>query len=158
MRSTSNVGTILQTADDAFAMTLGFVDGGWASLTVTSVAGQGAGVRIEVYGRDGTLVTPHPNVDSPNPPPHAKLLGAKAGDGGLADLPIPERLDPYDDEGHDGFMPMRQLAKEFVRGIAEGVSRAPTFYDGYRCQQVLHAVRESSESGQVIEIPPEVHT
>ncbi|MDA1035607.1 MAG: Gfo/Idh/MocA family oxidoreductase [Chloroflexi bacterium] len=156
-RTTDAGARVQTTADDAFAMTLGFVDGGWASLTATSAASHGSGVRVEVYGRDGTLVTPQPNVGSPNPPPHAKLLGAKAGDDGLADLPIPERLDPYNDEGHDGLMPTRLLAREFVRGIEQGVSPAPTFYDGYRCQQVLHAVRESSDSGRVIEIPPEVH-
>jgi predicted dehydrogenase len=156
-RTTESGATVQTTADDAFVTTLGFVDGGWASLSVSSAASHGSGVRVELYGRDGTLVTPHPNVGSPNPPPHAKLLGAKVGDDGLADIPIPERLDPYDDEGHDGLMPMRLLAREFVRGIAEGVSPSPTFYDGYRCQQVLQAVRESSESGRVIEIPPEVH-
>lgn len=154
---TTESGAIVQTtADDAFVATLGFVDGGWASLSVSSATNHGSGVRVELYGRDGTLVTPHPNVGSSNPPPHAKLLGAKAGDDGLADIPIPQRLDPYDDEGHDGLMPMRLLAREFVRGIADGVSLSPTFYDGYRCQQVLEAVRESSESGHVIEIPPEV--
>jgi predicted dehydrogenase len=155
-RTTDSGVAVQTTADDAFAMTLGFVDGGWASLTASSAAANGSGVRVEVYGRDGTLVTPHPNVGSPNPPPHAKLLGARAGDDGLDDLPIPERLDPYDDEGHDGLMPMRMLAREFVRGIDEGASPSPSFYDGYRSLQVLQGLRDSSESGRVIEIPLEV--
>ena len=146
--------TVLATADDAFTATLGFTGGGWATITANYAVANSTPMRVELHGRDGTLITPHPNIGSPNPPPHAKLIGATLGEE-LADIPIPPELDPYDDEGHDGLMPMRWLTKEFVRGIETGTSPAPSFYDGYRCQQVLHAVRESSETGKVIEIPEE---
>ena len=99
------------------------------------------------------MSTPQPGASSPNPPPHGKLLGAKRGDAEQTELEIPARLDPYDDEGHDGFMPMRMLARRFVEGVESGTSPSPSFYDGYRCQQVLHAVRDSSATGQVIKIP-----
>jgi predicted dehydrogenase len=149
----TNEGKIIETtADDAFSMTLEFASGGWASVTASYAVGHSSGMHVELYGRDGTLVMPHPNAGSPNPPPHATLVGAKLGDE-VAALDIPERLDPYDDEGHDGLMPMRMLAKEFVRGVDEGVSPAPSFYDGFRCQEVLHAVRESSLTGRTIAIP-----
>jgi predicted dehydrogenase len=154
-RTTDDGQAVMATADDAFAMTLGFASGGWASIVASYASAHGPGVRVEIYGRDGTLVTRQGNVGSPNPPPHPRLLAAKTGDASLAELPIPSRLDPYDDEGHDGFMPMRVLAREFVRGIEQGISPAPNFYDGYRCQQVLHAVRQSSETGRVVEIPVE---
>jgi predicted dehydrogenase len=49
-------------------------------------------------------------------------------------------------------MPFRLLTREFVRGIEEGISPAPSFEDGYRCQQILDAVHESSESGRVVRI------
>lgn len=139
----------LVTADEAFTMTLGFVNGGWATITASYAVAHSRGMRVEVYGRDGTLITPHPNVGSPNPPPHPTLIGGRAGEE-LHQIDIPPELDPYDDEGHDGLMPMRWLAKEFVRGIETGTSPAPSFYDAYRCQQVLHAVRESSETGRVV--------
>jgi predicted dehydrogenase len=142
-------------ADDAFQMTLGFADGGWASMNASNVSPHGVGASIEIYGSKGTLSTPQPTPDSPNPAPHPKLYGARLEDEALAELDIPERLDPYDDEGHDGLMPMRWLAKAFVRGIEAGVSPAPSFYDGYRCQQVLHAVRESSSTGRIVMIAAE---
>ena len=52
-------------------------------------------------------------------------------------------------------MPFRLLVREFFRGIEEGTSPAPNFYDGYRCQQVLDAVRESAATGRVVTIPLE---
>ena len=150
---TADGATVQTTADDAFTMKLEFAIGGWASVTASYSVRHSAPMRVELYGRDGTLVTPHPNVGSPNPPPHPTLRGAQAGDDALTDLDIPARLDPYDDEGHDGIMPMRMLAKEFVLGISKGTSPAPNFYDAYRCQEVLHAVRESSLTGRTIMIP-----
>ena len=51
-------------------------------------------------------------------------------------------------------MPFRLLTREFVRGIRTGTSPAPNFYDGWRNQQVMDAVRESSRSGRRVLIEP----
>ena len=107
-----------------------------------------------MYGRDGTLVTPHVGAGV-NPPPHGTLLGANAGDEALAELAIPERLQPFADDRDPRLMPFRLMVREFLRGVGEGTSPAPNFYDGLRCQQVLNAVRESSATGRVVEIAPE---
>ena len=146
-------GSVVQsTADDTFNFTLTFENGGWANMTGTNIASFGPGGSIEMYGRDGTLVTPHTG-NGYNPPPHGTLLGAKPGDEALSQLPIPERLEPFADDRDDRLMPFRLLVREFVRGIREGNSPSPNFYDGYRCQQVLDAVRESSSTGRVVNIP-----
>ena len=145
---------VAATADDAFGLTLRFATGGWAHLTgsYASIAGSGSG--FEVYGSEGTLVTPQA-AGSPNPPAHGTLLGAKAGAKELEELPVPERLAPFTDERDDRLMPMRLLVREFLRGIETGTSPSPSFRDGYRVQQVLHAVRESSATGRTVKIPPE---
>ena len=84
---------------------------------------------------------------------HRRLQpGARLGDEGLQELPIPERLQPFADERDERLMPFRLLTREFLRGVAEGTSPAPSFYDGYRCQQVMDAVRESSASGRRVSI------
>ena len=142
------------TADDAFGLTLRFASGGWAHLTgsYASVAGSGSG--FEVYGSDGTLVTPQA-ANTTNPPAHGTVLGAKAGAKGLEELAIPERLQPFTDDRDDRLMPMRLLVREFLRGIETGTSPSPSFRDGYRVQQVLHAVRESSATGRTVQIPAE---
>lgn len=148
-------GAIVQaTADDTFQFTLQFANGGWATMVGTSAAPFGPGARVEIFGHEGTLVTPHrgPGV---NPPSHGTVLGARLGDPQLQELPIPERLQPFEDDRDDRLMPFRLMVREFARGIAEGRSPSPNFYDGYRVQQILDAVRESSATGRVITIPAE---
>lgn len=147
--TTQNV--VQATADDAFTFTLNFARGGWATITGTMSAPFGPGARIEIYGRDGTLVTPHKGIGV-NPPSHGTVLGAKTGDDGLKEIPIDKRCEPFADERDDRLMPFRLFAREFVHGIEEGTSPAPSFYDGFRCQQVLDAVRESSATGRTVKI------
>ena len=143
--------TVQATSDDTFHIALRFVNGGRAMMTGTSAAPFGPGGGIEIFGRDGTLVTPHAGLGF-NPPPLGKILGAKPGDDALSELPIPDRLRPFSDDRDDRMMPFRLLTREFVRGIEERISPAPSFEDGYRCQQILDAVHESSESGRVVRI------
>ena len=151
-RTHSESGEMAQaTADDTFHLVLGFADRGWATMTGTNAAPFGPGGLMEIYGRDGTLVTPHVGLGF-DPPPHGTVLGAKVGEDGLTELPVPERLQPFADDRDDRLMPFRLLVREFVRGIQEGTSPAPNFYDGYRCQQVLDAVRESSARDGIVEI------
>ena len=143
--------TINATADDAFEATLTFAAGGWASIVMSQVAAFGPGGRIEVYGRDGTLVTPQA-ANTPNPPAHGEVLGARVGAGGLQPLPIPERLQPFEDDRDMRLLPTRLLLREFRRGVETGTSPSPNFHDGYRLQRVLQAVRDSSASGQVVHL------
>ena len=147
--------TVQATADDTFNFALGFAQGGWATMTGTNAAPFGPGASVEIYGRDGTLVTPHEDTGV-NPPPHGTILGAKAGDDALAEIPIPERLQPFADERDGRLMLFRLMVREFLRGVQEGTSPAPNFYDGFRCQQVLDAVRESSTTGRVVHILREI--
>lgn len=139
------------TAEDTFQFNLQFMNGGWATMLGTNAAPFGQGAKVEVYGRDGTLVTPHTGIGF-NPPPQGGLLGAKPGDGTLNTIEVPERLRPFADDRDDRLMPFRLLVRQFIQGISDGASPAPNFYDGYKCQQILDAVRDSSSSGQTIRI------
>ena len=139
------------TADDTFHFVLRFVEGGWAAMTGTTAARFGPGGGVELYGRDGALVTPHEGRGF-NPPAHGTLLGAKTGEEKLIELPIPDHLEPFSDDRDDRLMPFRLLVREFLRGIKEGSSPSPNFYDGFRCQQVIDAVRLAAATGQLIHI------
>jgi predicted dehydrogenase len=139
-------------ADDTFSITLNFINGGFAHVIATRAAPFGSGAAVEIYGDQGTLFVPQSFV---NPPAHGTVLGAKVGEAALQNLPVPERLQPFADDRDDRLMPFRLQVREFLRGVAEGTSPAPNFYDGLRCQQVLDAVRESSASGERVVIPQE---
>ena len=153
-RTDPDSGKVVQaTADDAMELSLRFAAGGRARMTGSYVSIAGSGSSIELYGRDGTLVTPQ--GAGWGPPAHGTLLGAKAGQTQLEEIPVPARLEPFVDERDHRLMPMRLLVREFLRGIETGTSPSPNFHDGYRVQQVLHAVRESSATGQTIQIAPE---
>jgi predicted dehydrogenase len=138
-------------ADDTFLFTLNFVNGTIAHMVGSRAVAFGPGPGVEIYGSEGTLVTPQRGV---NPPAHGTILGARSGDpAGLQELPIPEELQPFADDRDDRLMPFRLMTREFVRGIREGTSPAPNFYDGLRCQQIMDAVRQSSATGERVKIP-----
>lgn len=145
-------GAVVQAdADDTFAFTLTLRGGGMVQMTAARVAA-GAESSIAIYGSEGTLVTPQ---YGPNPPERGEVLGARRGERSLVPIEIPARLEQITDERDDRLAAFRYLVREFVRGIAEGVSPAPNFDDAYRCQLVLDAIGESSHSGRGVEIPEE---
>jgi predicted dehydrogenase len=151
-RLNQDTGDIVQSnADDTFQFTVQFANGGWATMVGSSAAPYGPGGRMEVYGSDGTLVTPHTSPGM-NPPAHGTIFAAKVGEENLSEQTIPDRLQPFTDDRDNRLMPFRLLTREFLRGIEEGISPAPNFYDGYRCQQILDAIRKSSSEGHEVEI------
>ena len=135
-----------------YRVTAAFAGGGDGTMTGSNAAPYGPGGRLELFGTDGYLFTPQPGV---NPMPDGVVYGAKAGDGEVSELPMPERHHPFDDPTDRRSLPFRRLLREFRRGITEGTSLAPNFADGYRCQLVLDAIRESSQPGRWVEVPPE---
>jgi len=140
------------TADDTFVFTLHCASGALVNMVATRAAPFGSGAAIEVYGSEGALFTPQTGL---NPPAHGRLLGARIGDERVQEMTIPERLQPFADERDDRLMPFRLFTREFLRGVREGTSPGPNFYDGFRCQQILDAVRESSRTGRRVDIPAE---
>ncbi len=123
--------------------------GGIAEMVASRETPFGEASTIEMYGSAGTLLTPQQGM---NPPAHGTLIGARRGEAALAPLEIPERLQPFVDDRHDRLMPFRLLTREFLRGIEEGSSPSPSFDDAYACQQIIDAIRQSSDSGERVEI------
>src|SRR4051794_29638231 len=78
-------------ADDLFFINVRFREGGIANMVGTRSAKFGSGATVEVYGSDGTIVTPQ---RGPNPPAHGVVLGAQVGERELTQIPVPERLQP----------------------------------------------------------------
>lgn len=122
-------------------------------------AGRGAGITedlfIEVYGSKGSAVF---SLQEP------WALRTAVGDAGLDPERVLERMEvppeflklagsPRDIHADDPRWGYRyDQAFQFAESIRLGIAQAPTFADGVRCQAVLDAALESSESGQWVQI------
>jgi predicted dehydrogenase len=143
---TSETGDVLADADDTFVFTLQFESGAVAEMVGARVAPFAHEFSISFFGSEGILVTPQTGI---NPPSHGVVLAARLGvDEAPVQMTVPARLEPIEDVRDDRLPPFRILAREFARGIAMGTSPSPSFIDGYRCMEVLDAVRESAATGR----------
>jgi len=99
-------------------------------------------------GDEGTLMAYQPG---PNPMEDGIVVGSRHGSA-LQPLPTPSQYTPFRDSRDHRLMAFRLLVRDFTRGIDEGASPAPNFDDGLKCQQVIDAIRESSETGRTIRL------
>ena len=98
--------------------------GAVASVHVGAIPYAGSGYRMEIYGRDGTLVAT--GEDSPQLS-EISLRGAKRGNT-LAPMPVPERFTvtaPGTPAGEA--VNVGQMYTLFAQAIRQGKSRQPTF-------------------------------
>jgi predicted dehydrogenase len=144
--------TRLSETDDTFGFTARFASGAWATMSASTAFVAGPGAQISIYGSEGTLVLRQGR--DPNPPTNANVFGARRGETEVQEMPVPDRFRPFVVEGDNRLTPFVMLIREFVRGIEEHRSPAPSFYDGLRNQQVQEAVSQSSQAGDWIRIPP----
>jgi predicted dehydrogenase len=146
-RTDPATGAVVQTdADDMFSITLTFASGVTAVMTASSAVAPGQGGRVLVSGTDGVLLT---TQRTPNPDAAAGVWAAKASDRQLAELPMPERLRPFEDDRDDRLVAFRLLVRAFEAAIRDGVARVPTFEDGLRCTEIIDAIREAAAAGGV---------
>jgi predicted dehydrogenase len=129
--------------------------GAVASVHVGAVPWAGSGVRMEIYGREGTLVATG-SVSSQRGE-MLRLQGAR-GSHELTDLAIPERFDvvPADFPRGDPFNvgQMYALFAEAIRNGGQSTEphRAPTFDDAVSLHRFIDAIKQSSDTGQEIRL------
>jgi predicted dehydrogenase len=116
-----------------------------ASVHVGAIPFAGSGYRMEIYGRDGTLVAT--GEDSPQVS-EVFLHGAKGGNA-LAPMPAPERFTiaapgtPSGEAANVG--QMYTLVAQAIRG---GGSRQPTFETAVELHRLIDAIKQSSDDGR----------
>ena len=135
-------------ADDTFSFMLTFKNGGMATMLASFATTPTRGAKIAVMGDDGTLIAEQPG---PNPLENGVVVASRSG-APLEVLATPPKYTPFTDARDHRLMAFRLLVRDCTRGVEQGASPAPNFSDGLRCQQVLDAVRESSESGRTISL------
>ncbi len=112
--------------------------GATATLLFSGVARFGGDEnRVEAYGSEGTLIyNVSGQVDGQS------VLGAKKGDDGLAEMPIPE-----------GEVQGWTVEQNFIDLIRTGKPAASTFYEGVKYMEFTEAVFRSVESGRAVNLP-----
>ena len=138
--------TVDVTAPDNVLVSVPLTSGGAISVHVSSIPSHGSGYRLEVYGREGTLVVTsamHPQLSG------VTLLGAVAADAKLTELSIPDRLTwvPADVPQGPPFN-VAQMWRRFGEAIRTGVPAQPDFEAAVSRHRMLDAIQRASDTGR----------
>ena len=133
------------TSPDNILVSGGLANGAVASVHVGAIPYAGSGYRMEIYGREGTLVAS--GEESPQLSPVA-LAGAQRGNT-LAPLPVPARFHfaspgtPAGEAANVG-----QMYAQFARAIHGGGARLPEFATAGELHRLVDAIKAASDTGR----------
>jgi predicted dehydrogenase len=121
--------------------------GAVASVHISAIPFAGSGYRMEIYGRDGTLVAT--GGDSPQLS-KVSLHGAK-GNNELAPLPVPQRFTFTAPDTPSGeAINVGQMYALFARAIRGGESHQPNFATAVELHRLVDAIKQASDSGREV--------
>jgi predicted dehydrogenase len=121
--------------------------GAVASVHIAAIPFAGSGYRMEIYGRDGTLVAM--GEDSPQLSA-VSLHGAKLGNT-LAPIPVPQHLTvaaPATPSGEA--VNVGQMYTRFARAIRDGKSHQPDFATAVDLHRLVDAIKEASDGAREV--------
>jgi predicted dehydrogenase len=124
-------------------------NGAVVSVHIGAIPFAGSGYRMEVYGRDGTLVAA--GEDSPQLSA-VTLHGAQRGNT-LAAIQVPERFTlaaPGTPPGEA--LNVGQMYTLFARAVQDGTSRHPTFETAVDLHRLVDAIKQASDTGREVTI------
>ena len=125
-------------------------NGAIVSAHIASIPWNGSGWRMEIYGTEGTIVISGPGVVSFT---DYRLQGARAGEGELKDIPIPDRLTWVPPEVSTGSpFNVAQALRRFASGVRDGKPVEPDFDVGVTRHRMISAIESSSQEGKVIRL------
>lgn len=124
--------------------------GAAVSVHVGAVPWGGTGFRMEIYGREGTLITTG-SVSSQRGE-MLRIQGAQKSND-LEDLAIPERFVyvPDDFPKGDPFN-VGQMYALFAEAIRTGENRLPTFDDAVKLHRFLDTIKQASDTGKELPV------
>lgn len=142
----------MATSDDSFFFHGALESGVMVSVSASTGVHVGAGVSIEFYGTEGSILLDQGN--SLNPVHDHVVKGSRSGDREYQVLPIPDEFQPPETGGDHRLPPFVALVNRFVESIRTGEALSPSFVDGLRNQQVIDAVKQSSREGRWVPVSP----
>jgi predicted dehydrogenase len=137
------------TAPDNVLLSGRLASGAVASVHVGAIPFAGSGYRMEIYGREGTLVV----AGEESPQLGEVVLHGAKGDDKLAAMPVPTRLTiasagkPAGEARNVG-----QMYALFARAIRDGSSDQPTFETAVELHRLIDGVRQASDSGREVTV------
>ena len=135
------------TSPDNILVSGQLANGAVASVHIGAIPFAGSGYRMEIYGRDGTLVIA--GQDSPQLS-KVSLHGAKGGDT-LAPIPVPERFTvaapgtPSGEASNVG-----QMYTLLARAISGGESHQPNFATAVELHRLVDGIKQASDNGREV--------
>lgn len=123
--------------------------GAVASVHVGTIPWAGSDYRMEIYGREGTLVA----IGDESPQmANIRLLGARRGNT-LEPLELPAHLRPVGEGALKGVaLNVGQLYHAFAAAIRTGESRHPTFETAVATHRLVDTVKRASDTGQELPV------
>jgi len=125
--------------------------GAAGNIVMSCASYLGSGHRLEFYGEDGTLSLINPTGDYMR---GFELRLARRPQT-LALIEVDDPLDRgFPDDGR--IAPVARLASGFLDAIASGRRAVPGFAEGLRVQVLIDAARRANNTGNWVDIGPEI--
>ena len=128
-------------ADDNFSVILRFANGALGTIHVSATSGHEGDEEVTLSGSEGTLQIRG-----------GRLLGARAGEFSLNELPLPDRLQGgLIPGGHFLVQPTTLLLRAWAAAIRGLAPASPSFADGVKTQELIDGALRSSQQGRWID-------
>jgi predicted dehydrogenase len=144
-------GAILDPANDAALLAVEFTNGAHGTIQVSAVAHVGDREQeqhVVLHGESGTLEIVYNELG-------AEIRGARHDEAHLGILPVPDELWGDTDRSNLSALMFEDSisTRQFIDAIAEDRIVAPTFYDGWKAQEVIDAALVSHQNGCWVSLP-----
>jgi predicted dehydrogenase len=124
-------------------------NGALTSIHVANVPYNASGWRLEVYGREGTLLS---STNQMAQMTQSRLLGARGRDS-LTELPVPERFTLVPEDTPKGVaFNVAQMYARLAQGLREGGKVEPGFDLAVQRHRLLDAIQHASDEGRAIAV------
>jgi predicted dehydrogenase len=149
-RITDTGGRVKVTAPDNVLVSGALANGAVASVHVATVPWHGTGWRMEVYGREGTIVASSQLMVQYA---QIRLLGGRGQGGALEELKVPEGLTAVPTEVPAGEpFNVAQLYRRLSTAILGKGKADPDFDLAVRRHRLLDALQRSSSRGEMVAV------